>query len=67
MVTTLRSRSVSKVAIVGSGQVGPDIALHMARTLEPLGVSVVVVDISDGALAAGRDKFERKIDRAVEY
>jgi enoyl-CoA hydratase/3-hydroxyacyl-CoA dehydrogenase len=66
MVTTLRSRTVSKVAIVGSGQVGPDVALHMAQALLPYGVSVVVVDISDDALAAGREKFERKIDRAME-
>jgi enoyl-CoA hydratase/3-hydroxyacyl-CoA dehydrogenase len=66
MVTTLRSRSVAKVAIVGSGQVGPDIALHMAQALQPRGASVVVIDISDDALAAGRERFERKIDRDVE-
>jgi enoyl-CoA hydratase/3-hydroxyacyl-CoA dehydrogenase len=66
MAYTVGSRSVSKVGIVGSGQIGPDIALHMTKVLQPHGVPVVVVDISDEALAAGQKKLGKKIDKGVE-
>lgn len=66
MAYTVGSRSVGKVGIVGSGQIGPDIALHMTKVLQPFGVPVVVVDISDDALAAGQKKLGRKIDKGVE-
>ena len=45
MAFVLGSRSLRKVGIVGSGQIGPDIALHMTKVLEPDGVAVVVVDV----------------------
>ena len=51
MAYTVGTRSLQKVAIVGSGQIGPDIALHMTKVLQRAGVSVVVVDISDEALS----------------
>jgi enoyl-CoA hydratase/3-hydroxyacyl-CoA dehydrogenase len=51
---------------VGSGQIGPDVALHMAKVLAPGGVPVVVVDIAPKALDAGRAKLAKKIDRGVE-
>jgi enoyl-CoA hydratase/3-hydroxyacyl-CoA dehydrogenase len=54
------------VGIVGSGQIGPDIALHMTKVLAADGVPVVVVDIAPKALDAGRAKLARKIDRGVE-
>jgi enoyl-CoA hydratase/3-hydroxyacyl-CoA dehydrogenase len=54
------------VGIVGSGQIGPDIALHMTKVLAPEGASVVVVDIAPKALDAGRAKLAKKIDRGVE-
>ena len=54
MAFILGSRSLEKVGIVGSGQIGPDIALHMTKVLEPEGVAVVVVDIAPQALEAGR-------------
>jgi enoyl-CoA hydratase/3-hydroxyacyl-CoA dehydrogenase len=59
-------RSLEKVGIVGSGQIGPDIALHMTKVLAPEGVGVVVVDIAPKALDAGRAKLAKKIDRGVE-
>jgi enoyl-CoA hydratase/3-hydroxyacyl-CoA dehydrogenase len=66
MAFTLGSRTVRKIGIVGSGQIGPDIALHMTKSMQPHGVPVVVVDISEKALAAGREKLEKKIDKGVE-
>jgi len=59
-------RSVEKVGIIGSGQIGPDIALHMTKTLSPSGVPIVVVDIAREALDAGRLKLDGKIDKGVE-
>ncbi len=66
MAYTLGSRTLRKVGIVGSGQIGPDIALHMSKVLHEHGVPVVVVDIAEPALAAGRKKIEGKIDKGVE-
>jgi len=66
MAYTLGPRSLNKVGIVGSGQIGPDIALHMTKVLQPAGVPVVVVDVSDDALAAGERKVGKKIDKGVE-
>ncbi len=60
------SRTLEKVGIVGSGQIGPDIALHMNKVMEPHGVGVVVVDIAQDALDKGRAKLEKKLDRGVE-
>ncbi len=66
MAFTLKGRKLEKVGVVGSGQIGPDIALFFAKTLAPHGVSVKVVDISEAALAAGRQRIEKKIGKGVE-
>ncbi|HSF16651.1 MAG TPA: 3-hydroxyacyl-CoA dehydrogenase NAD-binding domain-containing protein [Vicinamibacteria bacterium] len=66
MAYRLDNRSLTKVGVVGSGQIGPDIALHMTKVLEPHGARVVVVDIYDKALDAGRKKLDRKVDRGIE-
>lgn len=66
MPFVLGSRAIEKLGIVGSGQIGPDIALHMTKVLAPDGVRVVVVDIAPKALDAGRAKLAKKIDRGVE-
>ncbi|HXV62564.1 MAG TPA: 3-hydroxyacyl-CoA dehydrogenase/enoyl-CoA hydratase family protein [Vicinamibacteria bacterium] len=66
MAYRLLNRSLTKVGVVGSGQIGPDIALHMTKVLEPHGARVVVVDIYDKALDAGRKKLDRKVDRGIE-
>ena len=65
MAYTLGSRTLNKIGIVGSGQIGPDIALHMSKVLEPEGVSVVVVDIAPEPLRAGRLKLDKKVDKGV--
>ena len=65
MTFRLGSREIAKVGIVGSGQIGPDIALHFARALAPHGTPVVVVDVSEQALQSGERKLTRKLDKLV--
>ena len=60
------SRTIEKVGVVGSGQIGPDIALHFAKVLAASHTPVVVVDISEEALAAGKARLEKKVDRGVK-
>ncbi len=55
-----------RVGVVGSGQIGPDIALYFAKALHEYGVSVVVVDVSGDALARGRSKLEQKVTKGRE-
>ncbi len=62
----LLNRSISKIGVVGSGQIGPDIALHFVGALAKHGVEVVVVDIAEPALKAGQDRSEKKITKAVD-
>lgn len=66
MAFTLKNKTLNKVGVVGSGQIGPDIALFFTKVLAPHGVPVVVVDISADALQAGKTKLEKKIDKGVE-
>jgi enoyl-CoA hydratase/3-hydroxyacyl-CoA dehydrogenase len=66
MSFTHAGRSITKVAVIGSGQIGPDIALYFTKVLSPFGVQTVVVDVSDAALAAGKAKMEKKIAKGVE-
>jgi enoyl-CoA hydratase/3-hydroxyacyl-CoA dehydrogenase len=58
--------SVDKIGVIGSGQIGPDIALYFAKTLSAHGVSVVVVDVAPDALERGRAKLEQKISKGRE-
>jgi len=62
---THRGRAIEKIVVIGSGQIGPDIALYFAKICSPHGVPVVVVDVSEEALARGRARTKKKIDRGV--
>ena len=66
MTYTYRGFSIEKIGVVGSGQIGPDIALHFAKVLHPFGVPVVVVDVSADALSRGRAKLTRKVEKGVQ-
>jgi len=66
MSFTHQGREISKVAVIGSGQIGPDIALYFTKVLSPFGVQTVVVDVSEDALAGGRKKLEKKVAKGVE-
>jgi enoyl-CoA hydratase/3-hydroxyacyl-CoA dehydrogenase len=61
MPYTLAGRTVQRVAVVGSGNVGPDIALFLARALHRHGVPVVLHDISEEALRRGRERILAKL------
>ncbi len=63
MAFLFRDCSIAKVGIIGSGQIGPDIALHFVKALHKHGTDVVVVDVSEDALAKGKAKLHKKIDK----
>lgn len=65
MSFTHRGRSLQKVAVIGSGQIGPDIALYFTKVLSPWDVSVTVVDVAEEALVRGQAKVEKKIAKGV--
>ncbi len=64
MPVTFAHRTISHVAVIGSGQIGPDIALHFAKVLND--TRVTVVDVSEAALAAGKARTWKKIDKGAE-
>ncbi len=66
MAFTMFDRTIRKVGVIGSGNIGPDIALHFSQNLYSYGVPVVVVDILQTALDAGSRKAESKVAKAVE-
>ncbi len=66
MSFTHQGRTLTKVAVIGSGQIGPDIALYFAKVLAPDGVKIVVVDVAQAALEAGKAKLQKKVQKGVE-
>jgi enoyl-CoA hydratase/3-hydroxyacyl-CoA dehydrogenase len=66
MAFSFRGRSITKVGVIGSGQIGPDIALHFVKVLHPWGVQVVVVDVVEAALQKGQAKLFKKVDKGGE-
>jgi enoyl-CoA hydratase/3-hydroxyacyl-CoA dehydrogenase len=66
MAFTFHDRTFSKIGVIGSGQIGPDIALHFAQQLYRRGIHVVVVDIAGEALAKGKAKLFKKVDKGAE-
>lgn len=65
MPLTLHGRAIERIGVIGSGNIGPDIALHFATSLGPKGVAVVVVDVAEEALARGRARAHKKLDKLV--
>jgi len=61
-----RDRRIDKVGVIGSGNIGPDIALYFAKAFHAHGVPVVVVDVSEEAVARGRAKAAQKISKGRE-
>jgi len=50
MAFTMFGRTIRKIGVIGSGNIGTDIALHLSQNLQGYGVLVVVVDILQAAL-----------------
>jgi len=66
MAFTMFGRTIRKIGVIGSGNIGPDIALHCSQTLHAYGVPIVVVDILQSALDTGSKKAESKMVKAAE-
>ena len=66
MAFTMFGRTIRKIGVIGSGNIGPDIALHFSQTLYAYGVPVVVVDIVQAALDSGSKKAGSKMAKAAE-
>src|SRR4030066_248267 len=66
MAFTMFGRTIRKIGVLGSGNIGPDIALHFSQNLYAYGIPVVVVDIVPAALEAGSKKAESKMAKAAE-
>ncbi|NWF91310.1 MAG: enoyl-CoA hydratase/isomerase family protein [Syntrophaceae bacterium] len=66
MAFKMFGKTIRKVGVIGSGNIGPDIALHFSQNLYSYGVPVVVVDIVETALEAGSKKAETKMAKAAE-
>jgi len=66
MAWEIFGRSIGKVGVVGSGNIGPDIALYFSKVLHRHGVPVVVVDIAEQALKSGEARVKGKIGRGVK-
>lgn len=66
MALSAYGRTLQRVAVVGSGNLGPDLALYFSRALAPHDVPVVLHDVAGAALEAGRERIVRKLGRATE-
>lgn len=66
MAFSMFGRTIRKVGVIGSGNIGPDIALHFSQNLYSYGVPVVIVDIVQAALDSGSKKAQAKMDKAAE-
>jgi len=66
MAFTMFGRTIRKIGVIGSGNIGPDIALHFSQNLYSYGVPVVVVDIAQAALDSGSKKAASKMAKAAE-
>lgn len=58
-------RKIRRVGVIGSGNIGPDIALYFSKVLHGFGVPIVVVDIAEDALKSGETRVKGKIKRGV--
>jgi 3-hydroxybutyryl-CoA dehydrogenase len=56
------SESIERVGVVGGGQMGAGIAEVVAKS----GLDVVICDIDDAAIAVGRSRIEKSLERGVK-
>ncbi len=66
MSYTFKNLHIEKIAIIGAGQIGPDIALHFAKNLAAHQVHIALIDISEEALLSARNKILSKLTKAQE-
>ncbi len=66
MAFQYKNFKISKLSVIGAGQIGPDICLHFAKVFWKAQVELVIVDISEDALVNAQKKIEKKIARGQE-
>jgi len=66
MAWKIFGRTINKIGVIGSGNIGPDIALYFSKVLHGHGVPVVVLDIAEVALKSGEARVKGKIGRGVK-
>ena len=59
MAYQYKNLNISKLSVVGAGQIGPDICLHFAKVFWRNNVEFVIVDISPEALENAQKKIEK--------
>ncbi len=62
----MKQIDISKIAVIGAGQIGPDILFHFAKSFAEKKVQLVLVDIAESALQNAQKKIEKKIARGLE-
>ncbi len=65
MALEMFGRSIDKIGVIGSGNIGPDIALYFTKILHKHGVPVIIVDIAERALKSGETRVEGKVKRGI--
>ncbi len=58
--------TVSKITIIGAGNIGPDICLHFAKVFAADGVQLVLLDIAEQALENAQARIDKKIASGVK-
>ena len=66
MAFTMFGRTIRKIGVIGSGNMGPDIALYFSQNLYSYGVPVVIVDIIQSALDSSSKTIASKLAKGVE-
>ena len=66
MAYQYKNLNISKLSVIGAGQIGPDICLHFAKVFWKNNVEFIIIDISVDALAKAKAKIEKKIDKGQE-
>ena len=61
-----KSIELSKITVIGAGNIGPDICLHFAKVFAADGVKMVLVDIAESALDSAKARIEKKIASGVK-
>lgn len=61
-----KNLNINKLSVIGAGQIGPDICLHFAKVFWKNNVELVILDISEDALANAKAKIEKKINKGQE-
>lgn len=66
MAWEIFGKSINKVGVIGSGNIGPDIALYFSKVLHKHGVPVAVIDVDENALKSGEARVKGKLMRGVK-